>query len=222
MARTYFLSPPANYDPNTPYELIIAFHGLGNTGSGFRDYLAMESVAAGKAIFAYPDGLPVPEGSSGWDLTANGRDIALLDAMIDQLSATYCINPGAVFVIGFSYGGWMANTAACVRGNRLHGFAAIAGGGPSGRCVGPLGAMIIHGTDDGSEPVTSGQHSRDLWRQTNGCGTQTQAVDPSPCVAYQGCTAGDPLVYCEHSGLGGHVVPDFARAGIWNFFQGQL
>jgi polyhydroxybutyrate depolymerase len=47
--------------------------------------------------------------------------------------------------------------------------------------------------------------------------SRAQPIDPSPFVQYTGCEAGDPIVWCEHTG--GHTVPSSASAPIGTFFQ---
>jgi hypothetical protein len=41
----------------------------------------------------------------------------------------------------------------------------------------------------------------------NHCGTTTKPVDPSPCVAYDGCDEGYPVTWCEWDGE--HAVANF-------------
>jgi hypothetical protein len=45
-------------------------------------YFGIESASAGGAIFVYPDGLPVGDGGTGWDLASSGIDMALFDALV--------------------------------------------------------------------------------------------------------------------------------------------
>jgi hypothetical protein len=54
--------------------------------------------------------------------------------------------------------------------------------------------------------------------ESNGCTTQTKSVDPSPCVEYQGCQAGYPVVWCVRPG-DPHAIPSFGAAAIARFFQ---
>jgi hypothetical protein len=56
-ARTYVLSVPRSYDPNTPLPLVFGWHGHGATGAFARQVFSIEPAAAGGAIFVYPDGL---------------------------------------------------------------------------------------------------------------------------------------------------------------------
>lgn len=216
VTRTYAIYVPETYDANVPLALVFGWHGLGGTGAGIRSYLGLEEASAGAAILVYPDAHGQPDG--GWNLEADGTDIAIFDALLEDVSARYCIDQTRVLSTGFSYGGWMANATACFRADRVHAVAPIAGGGPFGGCSAPVAAFVVHGSDDGAEPVSSGVQSRDFWVGQNGCTTNESPVDPAPCVAYGGCQSGSPVAWCEHSGMGGHVIPPFAPSGIWSFF----
>jgi hypothetical protein len=50
-----------------------------------------------------------------------------------------------------------------------------------------------HGLSDNVVPLADGEAARDKVLKQNHCGTQTVAIDPSPCVSYQGCDAGYPV-----------------------------
>ena len=66
-------------------------------------------------------------------------------------------------------------------------------------------------------PLADGQKALNTFVTRNMCQTQTAAVTPSPCVAYQGCATGYPIHWCQFSG--GHMSPSFASEAIWNFFN---
>ena len=53
------------------------------------------------------------------------------------------------------------------------------------------------------------------------CGTTTQPITPSPCVAYDGCSAGLALRFCAHNETagGGHGWPSFSAGAAWSLFQ---
>jgi poly(3-hydroxybutyrate) depolymerase len=215
-ARTFVLSVPSGYDPNTPYPLVFAWHGAGGDGALARLYFGVEQQSAGSAIFVYPDGLIVM-GNTGWDLSANGDDVQLFDAIYAELQQSHCVDNARVFSTGHSFGGYFTNTLGCARGNVLRAIAPVAGGGPfAASCQGAVAAWITHGAADTTVVLAQGQGSRDHWLAENGCANTSAAVAPSPCVAYDGCTAGHALHWCEHPG--GHMWPSIAAAGIWNFF----
>jgi polyhydroxybutyrate depolymerase len=214
--RSYYLALPANYDRHRAHALVFGFHGSGANGEVLRSSFDVEAQAGGEAIFVYPDGLDVG-GMTGWLLKPNQRDIALIDAVRSDLERKYCVDSGAVFAFGFSYGGYMANALACARPGLLRGVASIGGGDPDGRCDGRVAAMIIHGGGDFDVPLDSGEASRDHWLRASGCRRKAMPTSPSPCVTYEGCAPGAPVVWCRHDG--GHVIPDFAAVAVGAFFS---
>jgi len=213
--RSYVLFVPRG-DPDEPRALVVAFHGSYSDGAKIRAHLDLEKHAGDRAIFAYPDGLTTA-GASAWNLTAAGPDVAFVDAILRDVEARFCVDTRSVFAAGFSYGGWMVNALACARPGVLRGIASIEGGGPNVPCSGRVAAMIVHGSGDFDEPITSGEASRDHWLEANACGKTAQASSLPQCVSYDGCAAGAPVLFCRHDGA--HVVPDFAPAAVWSFFD---
>jgi len=213
--RGYFLAPPTPYDNGTPYAVVFAYHGSGGSGSSFRPAGGVEGAAANQAIFVYPDGA-----GGIWDLKNNGSDAKLFDAILATLSANWCIDTGAVFAVGFSYGGWAATQMASARPAAVRAVASIEGGGPQAASNSDpaVAAMIIHGKDDTAEPLASGESSRDHFLKTNGCGNTSSPLNPAPCVTYSGCKPKKSVAWCQHDG--GHEIPAFSAAGIWAFFNG--
>jgi poly(3-hydroxybutyrate) depolymerase len=230
--REYITKVPANYDPNKPYRLVFAWHGLGGTAmsiaggfSGGYYGLATAQRWADEAIFIAGQGLPTmgadgAAGGAGWP-NSGGRDVAFTRKMIEWATSEYCIDRTRIFSTGMSYGGIMSNTIGCELGDMLRAIAPIAGSGPrafGGRmCVGQPAAWITHGNMDEVVSFMSGQGSRDHWVMANHCTMDTMPVTPEMCVAYQGCDPGHPVHWCEFSG--GHTVPPFAAQAIFDFFK---
>lgn len=215
--RQYVLFVPGDYDPNTPIALVFAWHGAGGNGVWARLSFGLEGAASGQAIFVYPHGLLVQTGTTGWDLTSDGDDVLLFDAVRAELEQAYCIDSERIFSTGHSFGGYFSNALGCARGDVLRAIAPVAGGGPNAaNCTGPLAAWIAHGTVDPTVPIAVGMASRNRWRDENGCSDTTGPVSPSPCEAYDGCGSATPLTWCAH--FGGHEWPAFAAEGIWGFF----
>jgi polyhydroxybutyrate depolymerase len=216
-SRSYVLSVPAEYDAAQPYPLVFAWHGLGGNGAQSRQYFRIESASKGGGIFVYPDGLPNDEGKNGWDLSPDGIDVALFDALIEKVSAAYCVDSKRIFSTGHSFGGFFTERLGCSRGNVLRGIAPVAGGPPFGgmtNCATPVAAWIAHGSNDMTVDFETGESGRDLWLEANGCGDTSMATSPEPCVAYEGCE--QPVHWCVHEQ--DHNWPMFAGAGIWSFF----
>lgn len=223
--RHYTVVVPPGYDPNTAHPVVFAWHGRGGTGMGARLYFGIEEASDGAAIVVYPDGLPQADmmDQTGWNLMADGEDVAFFDAMLADVGSTLCVDAGRVFSAGHSFGGFMSNALGCFRGGTIRAIAPVAGGGPYGQCTGQVATWIAHGSLDEVVPLMFGEMSRDSWAAANGCdASMSEAVDPAPCVAYLGCDAGFPVHWCLHDipDFMGHTWPAWAGAGIWNFFAG--
>lgn len=214
---------PDGYDPDTAYAMVFAWHGLGSNPDQLRLYFGVEQAANHQAIFIYPLGLPVPSQNNqiGWNLSPNGEDVALFDALVAGFSDEYCVAKDHIFSTGHSFGGYMSNTLGCARSDVLRAIAPVAGGGPFGGCSpSPLAVWMTHGESDSRVPFSEGEGSRDYWLGINGCAADSAPVEPSPCVSYEGCADGAPMIWCPHQegGSDGHGPPGFGADAIWQFF----
>ena len=221
--RTYIALVPDDYDPNTPYRLIFAWHGLGGTARQLAsNFYGLASRSAHSAIFIAAQGLNGTDqhaGLAGWSNT-NDRDITFTRKMLEWAKSRYCIDQKRVFSIGMSNGALMSNVVGCELGDSFRAIAAMSGGGPQPYalkpCVGQLAVWISHGTRDNNVPFNYGELSRDYWSDASHCGAETLAVKPGACLEFQGCDAGYEVQFCQFDG--GHVVPQFAAEAAWNFF----
>lgn len=231
--RTFTLVVPEGYAPGTPYPLVFVLHGGGSSAAGARTQTDLEKVAAGRAVFVYPD---APGGN--WNLdapTSSNGDVALFDAILLTAHNSLCIDPRRVFVTGFSNGAYMANQLGCKRGERIRGIVTHAGGGPyetsggsydaSGHLVCPgkaVASLVVHGNNDGTVPPAEGQKSIDHWSYANRCGggggmaSGTASTLTPPCVALQGCF--QPVGVCRVPDLG-HGLWSQAGKVTWAFFE---
>ena len=219
--RTYVLSVPTGYDPKKPYPLVFAWHGRTDNGANMRSFSGVEPASGGKAIFVYPNGLTVTPSDpkdTGWELTAKGRDVALFDALVADLSGKLCVDGKKVFSFGFSFGGYMSNALGCFRGTSLRAIAPVAGGPSTSGCTGAVAAWLEHATDDPTVNISEGTKSRDFWIKQSGCdAAKTTPVAPDPCISYGSCGAAAPVTWCQRA-TGGHSWPSFAGKAIWDFF----
>ncbi len=215
VSRSYVLVIPAGLTGADPVPLVFGFHGFGGTGTGASQYFGLSGEGA---VFAYPQALPLPDqnGGIGWDMTEDGVDVAFIDALVTKLESEHCIDGSRVFAAGHSHGASFSNHLGCYRPETFRAIAPVAGGGPwAGKCTGSVSALLTHGSADQDVPIDNGIGSREHWLEVNGCaGASSAPAEPSPCVAYAGCA--EPVLWCEHSG--GHEWPDFAGAGIRQFF----
>jgi poly(3-hydroxybutyrate) depolymerase len=223
--REYILKVPDDYDANHAYPLVFAFHARGGmasqiSGSGNNDYYGLHARADGSAIFVSPEGL-----DQGWRNT-DGRDIAFVRAMIASFSSQLCVDQQRLFSVGFSFGGMMSDAIGCAMADVFRAIAPMAGGIPNPEhpysgCdqvnMHPIAVWMAHGDNDTVVPLSDGKDALNLFLARNQCQATTTPVEPSPCVAYQGCLADYPIHYCEFPG--GHNVPSFASQAIWSFFS---
>ena len=156
MQREYISAIPSDYNSNTPYKLIFAWHGLGGSakqvagGFGY-GYYGLQQLAGNTAIFVAGQGLDTgisigangmpmngmggtggtpPAGSSAGWLNTNDQDIAFVKAMLDELRKSYCIDDKRIFSVGMSFGGIMSNTVGCELGGVFRAIAPMSGSGP--------------------------------------------------------------------------------------------
>jgi poly(3-hydroxybutyrate) depolymerase len=215
--REYVLDIPSNYNSNTPYKLVFGWHWRGGSANDVvgQGYYGMKSLSNNTAIFVAPDRAP---GTDGWT-NDSGRDMAFLRSMLTQLKSSLCIDESRIFSTGWSYGGMMSFAVGREMADTFRAIAPVSGAlwTPYVDSNLPTAAWIAHGTSDNVVGHNSGMEARDAFVRANGCSNQTVAVQPSPCVEYQNCSSGKPVVWCSFNG--GHSQPSFYSSGAWNFFN---
>jgi polyhydroxybutyrate depolymerase len=227
--RSYIVSLPDRYDPNKPHRLVLAWHGLGVSAAevaapinaGGAGFFGMLAEADDSAIFVAGQGLAADLGLPGWPDT-DGRDVAFARQLIVRLAQQYCLDETRIFSAGMSYGAVMTNRLGCALGDTLRAIASMSGAGPllvgapTPRCTGQVAVWLSHGTRDDVMPLSSGERSRDYWRDANHCAHDTEPTQPSPCITHRGCDAGFPVTWCAFDG--GHERPGFSPKALWQFF----
>ncbi len=224
--RTYLLVAPKRAgSAGTRAPLVVALHGGGGMGSHMQAQLAMEDVAT-DAYVAYPDGR-----SGTWDFTTPlpyNADVAFLDALIDDVGRTFCVDATRVYMAGYSMGGYLMQEYACARPGRLAGIASFEAGGPWGAFVGrdeegrarcaPVRALIVHAPEDGNVAVSEGLRTRDVRRAAAACDARVIAREPAPCVEYMHCASAARVAWCAVPNVG-HQVWDRGAAAAWAFWN---
>ena len=115
---------------------------------------------------------------------------------------------------------------SCNRASVIRGVGFAAGGLQNNHdpCTGQTAAIIVRGTGDTGTPEARTQAAIDSLTMRNGCTATTTPWDPgeklfnaAPCVQYQGCAAGFPVVYCAVPG--GHTDGgSITSQGFWKFW----
>lgn len=244
--RGFYLSLPADYDPNQPHRLILGYPGTNWVGEQIQPYLDLEGEAQGDEIFVYPDPLwrdfPGWGEFGGWVLGPNAypadgdQDLVFTAAILDYMAENYCVDTGRVFATGHSWGGDMAMVVSCFLGDRFRAAVPIAAnrpywfeeeGGGATECPGDTAVWTMFGAAD--DHFTSqdyagqyGDECRDFWLAARGCAGVDQAVDlglgaAMECVEYTGCD--QPTRYCLYDAQFGHQRPDYAPAASMAFFR---
>jgi polyhydroxybutyrate depolymerase len=209
--REYFLWVPRGYDPARAYPLVFRWHGTG--GNGTSGGLEIEQEADEDGLVVSPSGI-----GGVWSLQAEGPDVALFDALLVHLGDALCVDRGRVFSYGFSLGAAFTNLLGCVRAGVLRAVAPVDGLPGGDHCTAKVAAWITHGTADTTVPIAVGTAIRDRYLGVDGCAATALPEAPSPCVRYQGCAPGYPVVWCktasEHDPQARFTAP-----GAWSFFR---
>ena len=227
LQRTYVLHVP----PGTPNGLVINLHGAGMNGGQQAALTDYNSVADRYGfVVAYPDGI-----DSTW---ADGRgaslpdrqgvdDVGFLSTLIGQLTRTYGIPAGHVFVTGMSAGGFMANRLVCERADLVTAIAPVAGTLGAGIPCSPsrpVSVMAVHGTADpvvpfdggvmngrgGASDIVSAPALAERWRELDRCPGPLVA-GPAPAgeveqLTAAGCAGNTEVTLVRING-GGHTWP---------------
>jgi poly(3-hydroxybutyrate) depolymerase len=230
IARQFYFALPPGYTSSRPYRLVFAWHYAGGTavmvagnGGGAGRYYGLVPLLP-DTIFIAGQGLTDAQGTTGWPNT-NGQDVAFARAMVDWANASFCVDKTRVMSTGFSYGAIMSHTVACQMPDVFRAVGLMAGMliGRATSCLAhPIAAWMTHGTADsatiGGVDFANGVTARDRIVALNHCAPTTQPSTPTPCVAYDGCDPGEPVVWCPVDGEA-HVIPSFAPAAIATFFS---
>jgi poly(3-hydroxybutyrate) depolymerase len=228
LQRTYIVTIPEPYDPNHPHRLVFTFHRRGlraeEVASGFAGsgYYGLAGLIGTSTILVSGQGLAAEDDplDTGWPNT-DGRDIAYVRAVLDELNESYCIDQDRIFSTGVDEGGSLSIAIGCQMSDVFRGIAPIAAAlpaDPETSCSpGPLAVLQMPGTTDDVVTIADAERTRDVFLAANHCATTTQPIADGPCVFYDGCDAGYPLVWCIHDG--GHTIPSFASAYLALVFE---
>jgi poly(3-hydroxybutyrate) depolymerase len=237
--RSFILRIPANYNNNTQYRLIFAFHWRGGTmndvasgGSSGASwaYYGMQEQSNNTAILVSPQGF-----GNGW-ANSGGEDVTFVDDMLRRIENDLCVDTSQRFALGFSYGGGMSYALACARANVFRAVTVYSGAQLSG-CSGggqPIAYFGIHGISDNVLNISAGRSLRDTFVRNNGCTAQSPrepggGSGTHVTTAYAGCRAGYPVQWAAFDGGHGPGPVDgcsgcedgtrtWTKTEVWRFF----
>ncbi len=224
--REYYLILPTSYSASKPYPVVIMLHGMIATAEMALSWFKDIPTNMPDAIYIAPQGLKHAEtggGANGQEVTGwanvDGEDIQFMKDLLGAAQKDYCVDTQRAFAVGFSYGAMFSYAIGCELGGTFRAIAPMSGALLSGCNLSgkPIAMWGSHGTHDSLVDISLGRQARDKILQQNHCGSQTTPVDPSPCVAYQGCDAGYPVTWCEWDG--DHNRPPFGNTAVAAFFK---
>lgn len=189
--RPVLLHVPESRRPETPAALVVALHGYTGEAAGAVEFFGLLPLSDRLGfLVAAPQGSTDGEGNTFWD-AANAccnfsgsavDDSSHLSQVIATVVAGYRVDPGRVYVVGHSNGGFMASRLACEHADQVAAFASVAGAMDSdGDCrpSRPVSMLQVHGLADetigyrGGEingvQYTSAAETVGRWREANGC-----------------------------------------------------
>ena len=247
--REYLLHIPAKL-PESP-ALIINFHGFGDCANSHAasvgEFYGLNNLADNAGfVVAYPQAMVREKGDPYWEPGDNGDDIEVNDVLftrhlVADIESKLSINPSRVFAAGYSNGGMMAYSLACVASDLFPAVGIMSGVMLGDSCDAPGATSVIHfhGTADNVIPLDGGGdypsvlETIEFWRDHNGIpaeslittSLQSGAVDRDLYTGgRENTVVALYVVNREYGKEGGHVWFSEAIEGMtpseimWQFF----
>ena len=246
VTRQYILYVPDSLDGTSRSPLMLNFHGFGGTADRHLRAADMRPMAdSGTFILVYPQGTLL-DGNPHWNAglkternKSDADDFGFVEALIDEISSDYNIDPARVYACGYSNGAFFAYALACFHGDKIAAIGSVAGTmmaetynecNPSH----PTAMINIHGTSDAIVPYGGGEGLKSIdevlayWTGFNNTGVTPEinrVNDGATTLERHFYTDGDKNTSVEHYKVidGGHVWFDINYDGantsalIWNF-----
>jgi hypothetical protein len=190
-----------------------------------KNMLKIETVAdTAKFVTVFPEG----EGKA-WDISGR-KDINFVLKIIDKMVEQYDIDPGRVYLSGFSMGGMFTYHAMNLISDRIAAFAPISGY-PMGGATAAAGVRAIpiihtHGTTDDVVTFSNVQKNLNVWISHNHCNatpTVTEQYRGAANITRRVWSGGDDgveVVLMELAGKGHWISNDYGVLTgdeIWKF-----
>lgn len=144
LERTFRVHLPSSYRSGVPAPVVFLLHGESGSGAQVEASSGMQNVAASEGfVVVSPDGVEGAGGARTWG-AAGVDDVLFLEAVLDMLEMTTCIDLRRVYVAGVSDGANMARRLGCEAADR---FRAVAGAVPTGECASarPVPVLAVQG-----------------------------------------------------------------------------
>jgi polyhydroxybutyrate depolymerase len=237
--RPAALYVPDDYVASRPWPLIVLLHGYSASGLTEAAYLGLPERRTSKGfVLLTPDGMVDSEGYQFWNAfdsccnfdNLNVDDVGYLRKLIAEAASVLNIDPGRVYLLGHSNGGFMSFRMACDASDLIVGIASMAGsistkaGDAECTPAKPVSVLVIHGTVDdsiayggetGNRPYLGAEALLQWWKNTDECtqgpttGASLDVVDDlagaeTTTTGFSGCSAGARVDLWTMQG-GGHI-----------------
>ena len=245
LKRHYVVHVPKAYDGRIPVPVVIMFHGGGGKARGAMEETGWSAKSDKENFLAvYPEGVPRDPGRrasfvsnpQSWNdgsqraiVAASLKDIddvGFVNAMLDDLSVKFRIDPHRLYATGFSNGASMTFRVGRALSARLAAIAPVAGSDwlDEPRPAKPLSLLYLTGTEDPLNPLEGGEISlggkpagkkppvREFiheWVQLLGYAPEPETIhdrDGVKGVAYTACQGDSEVVFYTVAGMG-HFWP---------------
>jgi polyhydroxybutyrate depolymerase len=240
--------------------LLVFLHGLGGSGRGFSESLHLRARAQLMGFaFLSPQGAQDYSGRGFWNATDSCCNfdglkvdhVGALRAWLASAMNNPAIDRRAVYLVGYSNGGFMAYRAACEMSDLLAGIFSIAGAGlsVSRDCVPlrPVSVVQVHGdsdpivaydggllfADSRRPPHPSARQSVERWAKLNGCdeGTVSRGhldLDPrlpggeTQVEAFEGCNQSRVELWTVRGGDHSSGLGHNTLTALWAFVRADM
>lgn len=148
-AGWYVRHLPPSYSGTRPMPVVVDLHGYAESAE-------IHTRMSGLGPFGDRAGFltvtpqvddPVPM----WDVSLDGKDVAFIGALLDDVERTLCVDRNRIHVAGMSMGAFMTSAVTCRYADRIASVAPVAGIRDIDGCEPsrPVPVVAFHGTDDG-------------------------------------------------------------------------
>ena len=187
LEREFYVVFPESFSSDQSHPLIISLHGGADYADANMEYTGFTQINdQNNFVLIFPQGTVAEgKGDTGWYSGGDCSnlevcDISFIEKLIDYSIEELSIDPGRVYVSGFSNGAFMAYTTACFLSNKVAAVAPVSGSlSPEDyeSCdpQRPIPVIHLHGEDDSAIPVQGGDFITPLqlvsnyWSSVNQC-----------------------------------------------------
>lgn len=220
--RTYLLHIPPGYTGEQRTPLVLAMAGYLQPAASLAAVSELEAAAdeAGYVV-VFAEGAGEPIVWNAYDIPERQDDVAYINALLDELGRTLCVDESRIYATGYSNGGGMALRYACESEDRIAAIAVVAATFIA--CQANMPMVAFHGMDDAIVPFEGGPTSVNAalafppvrrgaseWAAAAGCDALPVISRPSAEVelsTFRRCLGGDGEVLLYSIIGGGHTWP---------------